>query len=218
MKLSIPGFPVDEIENIIFDFGGVIMDINIGRTLVAFNNLKIEGLDSDDIISGHKKFLLDLELGLITPSQFIDAIHTEYPGAKNVNEKEIWDAWNALLQPYDRGRIEMLEKINQSYRTYLLSNTNFPHRVKFKEMYRKQFGENFDDLFIQCFYSDEMHLRKPDQEIYKQVMDSIRLNPRKTLFIDDNEANITGARKFGLHTYHLTGGERITDLFVPRSE
>lgn len=214
MKLNIPGFPEDEIENIIFDFGGVIMDINIGRTLVAFNNLKIEGLNSDDIISGHKKFLLDLELGLITPSQFIDAIHVEYPAAKNVNEKEIWDAWNALLLPYDRGRIEMLEKINKKYRTYLLSNTNFPHRVKFKEMYRKQFGENFDDLFIQCFYSDEMHLRKPDLEIYKQVMESIRLDPRKTLFIDDNEANITGARKYGLHVYHLAGGVRITDLFA----
>lgn len=218
MKLNIPAFPVDEIENIVFDFGGVIMDINIGRTLIAFNNLKIEGLNSDDIISGHKKFLLDLELGLITPSQFIDAVHTEYPDAKNVNEKEIWDAWNALLQPYDRVRIEILEKINKNYRTYLLSNTNFPHRVKFKEMYRKQFGENFDDLFIQCFYSDEMHLRKPDQAIYREMMDAIRLNPQKTLFIDDNEANITGAREFGLHAYHLTGGERITDLFIPAIE
>lgn len=215
MKLNIAEFSNTEIENIIFDFGGVIMDINIGRTLVAFNNLKIEGLQSDDIISGHKKFLLDLELGLITPTQFIDAIHEEYPDAKNVNEKEIWDAWNALLQPYDRERIEMMEKIKDQYRTYLLSNTNFPHRVKFKEMYRKQFGENFDDLFIQCFYSDEMHLRKPDYNIYKEVMDDIRVNPEKTLFIDDNEANITGARAYGLLAYHLGGGERITDLFVP---
>ncbi|SHG28997.1 HAD family hydrolase [Dysgonomonas macrotermitis] len=217
MELNIPNFPVDEIENIIFDFGGVIMDINIGRTLAAFNNLKIEGMKSDDIISGHKKFLLDLELGLITPSQFVEAIYTEYPAAKNVNEKDIWDAWNALLQPYDRARIEMLERVNARYRTYLLSNTNFPHRVKFKEMYRKQFGENFDDLFIQCFYSDEMHLRKPDQAIYKEVMETIRLNPQRTLFIDDNEANITGAREYGLWAYHLTGGESISDLFVPCS-
>lgn len=215
MKLNIPDFPVNNIENIIFDLGGVVLDVNIMRTLVAFNNLNIEGLNSDDIISGHKKFLLDLELGLITPSQFIDIIHTEYPKAKDVNEKEIWDAWNALLMPYDKDRIHMLEQVSQKYRTYLLSNTNFPHRVKFKEMYRKQFGENFDDLFIQCFYSDEMHLRKPNQDIYQQVMDTIRLDPQKTLFIDDNEANITAARAFGLHAYHLAAGERITDLFVP---
>lgn len=215
MKLNIPNFPVSEIENIIFDFGGVIMDINIGRTIAAFSNLRIEGLESDDIISAHKKFLLDLELGLITPSQFIDAIHTDYPAAKNVSEKQIWDAWNALLQPYLPERIALLENIKKNYRTYLLSNTNFPHRVKFKAMFREQFGENFDDLFIKCFYSDEMQLRKPDHEIYRQVMDDIRLNPKNTLFIDDNELNITEARNFGLQAYHLTGGERITDLFIP---
>lgn len=215
MKLNIPNFPVSEIENIIFDFGGVIMDINIGRTIAAFSSLRIEGLDSDDIISAHKKFLLDLELGLITPSQFIDAIHTDYPAAKNVSEKQIWDAWNALLQPYLPERIALLENIKKNYRTYLLSNTNFPHRVKFKAMYREQFGENFDDLFIKCFYSDEMQLRKPDHEIYRQVMADIRLNPKNTLFIDDNELNITEARNFGLQAYHLAGGERITDLFIP---
>lgn len=214
MKLNIPNFPNSEIENIIFDFGGVIMDINIGRTIVAFNNLQIEGLESEDIISAHKKFLLDLELGLISPSQFIDAIHSDYPDAKNVSENQIWEAWNALLQPYIPKRIELLESIKKNYRTYLLSNTNFPHRVKFKSMYREQFGENFDDLFIKCFYSDEMNLRKPNHEIYKQVMDDIRLNPKQTLFIDDNELNITEARKFGLQAYHLTGGVRITDIFT----
>lgn len=215
MKLNIPNFPNEDIENIIFDLGGVVLDINITKTLLAFERLKIEGLRSEDIISGHKKFLLDLELGLITPTQFIETIYSDYPDAKKVSEKEIWDAWNALLLPFNEVRIEMLEQVSKSYRTYLLSNTNFPHRVKFKEMYRKQFGENFEDLFIQCFYSDEMNLRKPDKTIYKEVMDTIRLDPKRTLFIDDNEANIVSAREFGLYAYHLTGGERITNLFIP---
>lgn len=107
----------------------------------------------------------------------------------------------------------MVDELRGNYRTYLLSNTNFPHRVKFKEIYREQFNENFEDLFIQCFYSDEMHLRKPDQEIYREVVKQTRINPEKTLFIDDNEANIAGAKEFGLQAYHLTNGEKITDLF-----
>ncbi|NDW10643.1 HAD family phosphatase [Dysgonomonas sp. 520] len=211
MKL-IDKFPGD-IRNIIFDFGGVIMDINIGKTIVAFANLDIAGLKPDDIISSHKSFLYELEIGTITPDEFISSLYREYPTAKRVSDKLIWDAWNALLQPYDPERILMVDKLKNDYNLYLLSNTNFPHRIKFKEMFRRQFGENFEDLFIECFYSDEMHLRKPDPEIYKRVIEETWVDPSKTLFIDDNEANITYARKVGLHAYHLTGGEKITDLF-----
>lgn len=210
MKL-IDKFP-DNIKNIIFDFGGVIMDINIGKTISAFANLNI-GLKADDIISSHKRFLYDLEVGSSTPEEFINIIYNEYPSASNVSDKLIWDAWNALIVSYDPARIAMLEKLKEDYNLYLLSNTNFPHRVKFKEVFRRQFGENLEDLFIQSFYSDEMHLRKPDPEIYLQVIKTARINPAATLFIDDNEANIASALNVGLQAYHLTGKEKITDLF-----
>jgi len=212
MKL-IEKFPTN-IKNIIFDFGGVIMDINISKTVTSFADLKIDGLKSEDIITSHKHYLHNLEIGMITPDQFISCIYKDYPAASNVSDKLIWDAWNSLLQPYDPKRIEMLVKLKKYYNTYLLSNTNFPHRVKFKEIYRRQFGENLEDLFIECFYSDEMHLRKPDIEIYEQVIKRSRIDANATLFIDDNEMNIKSARKAGLVAYHLTGGEKITDLFI----
>lgn len=210
MKL-IDKFP-SSINNIIFDFGGVIMDINIGKTITAFADLNV-GLKADDIISSHKRFLYDLEVGNSTPEEFINIIYKEYPSASNVSDKLIWDAWNALITSYDPERIAMLDKLKKYYNLYLLSNTNFPHRVKFKETYRRQFGENLEDLFVQSFYSDEMHLRKPDPEIYNQVIKTARINPATTLFIDDNEANITSAINVGLQGYHLTGNEKITDLF-----
>ena len=202
-----------DISNIIFDFGGVVMDINIGKTILAFARLNIDGLKPDDIISSHKSYLYDLEVGNISPEEFIRSIYRDYPAACEVSDKLIWDAWNSLLQPYDPERIALMDEIRKYFRTYLLSNTNFPHRVKFKEMYRKQFDENLEDLFIECFYSDEMHLRKPELAIYEDVIAKTRVNPAKTLFIDDNEANIVAARKTGLQAYHLTGGERLTDLF-----
>ncbi|MDU1905940.1 MAG: HAD family phosphatase [Dysgonomonas sp.] len=211
MKL-VDKFPKN-IKNIIFDFGGVIMDININKTINAFADLNIDGLNANDIISSHKSFLHDLEVGTITPDEFINSIYKEYPAASNVSDKRIWDAWNCLLQPYDPERIAMVHKLKDYYNLYLLSNTNFPHRVKFKEIYRRQFSENLEDLFVESFYSDELHLRKPNIEIYKQVVEKARINPETTLFIDDNEANITSARAFGLQAYHLTGGEKITDIF-----
>lgn len=212
MKLN-DKFPKD-IENIIFDFGGVIMDINIMKTINAFSQLHIDGLKTDDIISGNKKFLLDLELGLITPQEFIAILHKEYPGMNDVPKQQIWDAWNALLLGYDPKRVELIEKLKNKYNLYLLSNTNLPHRVKFKEMYREQFGKAFESLFIKRFYSDAMHLRKPDLTIYNQVIEEAGIDPSKTLFIDDNELNITCSREVGLIAYHLTNGEKITDLFI----
>lgn len=217
MKLNIINFPNEDIKNIIFDFGGVIMDINILKTVTAFSSLKIEGLNSDDIISGHKAFLLDLELGNITPDQFIEAIYRDYPAARQVADKQIWDAWNALLQDYDPARIALIEDLKKHYNIYMLSNTNFPHRLKFKEIFRKQFGENLEDLFIKCYYSDEMHLRKPNHDIYEAVIKDARITPENTLFIDDNELNITEARKTGLKAYHLSNGEKITKLFTKRT-
>jgi len=211
MKL-IDKFP-ENIRTIIFDFGGVIMDINITKTITAFANLNIDGLKAEDIISSHKHFLHDLEIGTITPEEFINIIYKEYPSAANVSDKLIWDAWNSLFDSYDPARIAMVHQLKSNYNLYLLSNTNFPHRVKFKEIYRRQFGENLEDLFITCFYSDELHLRKPEAEIYKCVVKTARINPATTLFIDDNEANVTAAIHTGLQAYHLTAGEKITDLF-----
>lgn len=211
MKL-ISKFPTN-IENIIFDFGGVIMDINISKTILAFKDLHIDGLKTDDIISGHKKFLLDLDLGLISPDDFIDTLYTEYPAMENISVDSIWKAWNALLLGYDPKRIELIESLKDNYQLFVLSNTNLPHRVKFKQMFREQFKKGFGSLFTKQFYSDEMHLRKPDLKIYNQVIEDTKIDPTKTLFIDDNELNITCAKETGLVAYHLTGGEKITDLF-----
>lgn len=206
-------FP-DNIENIIFDFGGVIMDINISKTLTAFSDLQIKGLNKDDVISAHKKFLLDLELGLITPQEFLETLRHEYPDMGNVSDKKVWEAWNTQLQAYDPRRIDLLENLKQRYNLFLLSNTNLPHRIRFIEIYEEQFGKKFEELFSREYYSDEMHLRKPDLNIYRQVIDELNIDPQKTLFIDDNELNITYARQVGLNAYHLTNGEKITDLFV----
>lgn len=211
MKLK-DKFP-SNIKNIIFDFGGVIMDINIAKTIQAFAALHVEGWSKDDIISSHKKYLLDLELGLINPDEFIAALHTEYPAMANVSIDSIWKAWNALLLGYDPKRIELIKDLRKDYKLFVLSNTNLPHRVQFKKMFREQFKKGFGSLFDKQFYSDEMHLRKPDLKIYNEVIEDTGIKPEETLFIDDNELNITYAKQIGLIAYHLTGGEKITDLF-----
>ena len=214
MKINIPYINKQEIECIIFDLGGVILDINFDKTIEAFNNLQIEGLRAEDIFVNNQTLFLNLELGTINPSDFITCFQEIYPAAKKVPTRSIWKAWNALLLSYRKEKIDLLKKLSKHYKLYLLSNTNLPHRMRFKEMYEDQFGENFEDLFIRCFYSDEMHLRKPNLEIYQEVSLAIGIEKSKILFIDDSKTNIDVAKEYGWHIYHLTNNESIVDLFI----
>ncbi|NDV95071.1 HAD family phosphatase [Dysgonomonas sp. 521] len=214
MKVNIPGIETEKIKCIIFDFGGVIMDVDADKTIAEFEKLGIKGVSEEDVIADNGSAFLDIELGLISPTQFIEKIRIRYPSSKDIPEEDIWRAWNALLQPYEEDRINILKRIRESFDIYLLSNTNLPHREKFRDMYSERFGGAIDDLFIRCFYSDEMHLRKPDADIYLEVARQIGVQPDEILFIDDKKVNIDAAMNCGWQAYRLTNGERITDIFI----
>lgn len=213
MRIHIADKITDEIEAIIFDFGGVIMDVDFSKTLDAFANLNIGEIGKKDIIAENGSFFRELELGEITPVEFIDKFRKAYPASKSISEDKIWEAWHALLQPYDNKRIELLKEVGKHYKTYLFSNTNAPHREVFQSMFRKQCGYDMERLFCKCYYSDALHLRKPDPKIYESITNDLGLDPHKILFIDDTAANIIQAEASGWVAYRLTGGETINDIF-----
>lgn len=213
MKISIPAVLPESVEALVFDLGGVVLDIDIERSLAALSRLSAVTIDVQDIVAGKASVFCDLELGLLDWAGFIRAFRSEYPAAGAVSDASIRDAWNAMLLPFDERRVALIRELGRYCPVYLLSNTNLPHRVYFRELFGKQFGGRFDDLFVRCFYSDELHLRKPDPEIYRHVAREIGLSAGKLLFIDDNQANVSAARSQGWQAYYLSCGERITDLF-----
>lgn len=179
----------------------------------AFAYLNIGNFTHRDIIAENGGFFRDLEAGLITPQDFIDKFHADFPDAGNIPDAAIWQAWNALLQPYRPNRIALVKAIQKECKTYLFSNTNYPHRIAFKRMFREQFGYDLEELFTKCFYSDELHLRKPDPQIYTRLTEDLAVEPQKILFIDDNPVNVAQAEAAGWNAYQLTGGKTILDLF-----
>lgn len=213
MKINIPDIVAADVEVIIFDLGGVILDVDLHRSVEALKALNAEGVGVQDVLAENASVFRDLELGLVTPGEFTRAFREYYPAARGVSDAGIWDAWNAMLMPFDERRVELLRGLGRQGRVCLLSNTNLPHRIRFRELFRERFGGSFDALFSQCFYSDELHLRKPDPAIFRQVAAQVGIEPRHILFIDDNAANIAAARSEGWQVCHLTGGKRITDLF-----
>lgn len=202
-----------EIDAIIFDLGGVIINIDYPRTILAFNALHSE--DQEFPYSQHQQAeLFDaFEKGEIPPWKFRDGLRKTL--ALDCSDAKLDAAWNAMLLDIPSERIRLIEKLGQHKRIFLLSNTNSIHKVAFDKIFHQTCGEHYDhldQLFEQAYYSHQVGDRKPNPSIFQKVIDEQNLNPARTLFIEDTIRHIEGAKTTGLQTYHLTQGETITQL------
>ena len=202
---------MQQIKNIIFDLGGVFMNIDFAKTETAFAQLGVS--DFNQYITQHtitELFEL-LEIGKISPEEFYDSFR-KLTG-KDLNDKQIADAWNALLLDFPKERIEWLDLINKKYNVFLFSNTNKIHYDLFSNTFKKETnGKDFNDYFIKAYYSHELGLRKPYPESYLYILDEQKLNANETLFIDDTIKNIEGAKLAGLQTFHLQPPKTVLDI------
>ncbi len=200
------------VKNIIFDFGGVVIDIDEQLTINEFAKLGVEDIsmvNNPEFIEIVSKF----EKGIFTPDIFRNKLR-DYLDL-SATDQEIDDAWNALLFDIPKERLEVIEKVKKNYNIFLLSNSNEIHYDLYLRDLQLRFGYNeFAELFHQAYFSFDLHLSKPNSEIYEFVMYQEGLNPEETLFIDDKPENIEAAKKLGFQTYQLIKPERIRDIFT----
>lgn len=199
------------IKNIIFDLGGVLLDIDIGKTSAAFETLGIN--DFSGMYSLHKADALfdNLEKGLVSDPGFFNGIRNLSGLA--LTDSDIRTAWDALLIGFRTGSLTCLKQLQNRYRLYLLSNTNHIHYQAFQQMYKNQTGRtDFNDHFVKTYYSFREGLRKPEKEIYQLLLADAGLVAGESLFIDDLEKNIEAAAALGIQTHHLQPHEKIEDL------
>jgi FMN phosphatase YigB (HAD superfamily) len=198
-------------KNIIFDLGGVILDIDYNRPVDAFNALGIR--DAGFLYSKSSQIPLfdNLEKGLITEQQFYDGIR-ELGGITTSNES-IRVAWNSILIGLPEKNVQLLSGLKETHRIFLLSNTNVIHEKAYRSMITEQYGSFiFDDLFEQMYLSHHMHMRKPDPEIFRAVIRESDLDIKETLFIDDSPQHVKAAQSLGINSIHLAK-EPVTALF-----
>lgn len=198
------------IKNIIFDLGGVILNIDLRKTQDAFTALGVKNIDEVFRMGHIESFFKSYETGAIDDAEFIASVQ-KLAGIQLAPEIVI-EAWNALLMDFPQERINFLKKIKGRYRLFLLSNTSALHHTRFHEMFKQEFGGSLDDLFDKAYYSHIIKLHKPDTASYKLITDENRLDPGETLFIDDSIANVEGAERAGLKGMHLAPGKTILDL------
>ncbi|HMJ47532.1 MAG TPA: HAD family phosphatase [Ferruginibacter sp.] len=199
------------IKNIIFDLGGVLVDINYHLTANAFK--KIGFSNFDELYSQYiaTDLFENFETGKITEDDFYGEIMRI--DTKGNNKEAIMGAWNAMLLGFRTASFDFLQTLKGKYNLYLLSNTNTIHLAEFNRIFTEQTGyPNINSFFTKAYYSHLVGLRKPYKEMYNYVLQDADIKPGETLFIDDSSHNIEGAALVGIKTHLLLPSERIEKL------
>ena len=199
------------IKNIIFDLGGIFMNLDFKLTERAFIELGITAFPAMFNQHHSNELFEQLETGKISADEFYEAFRQE--SHSELTNDQIKTAWNALLLDFPAERLQWLDTIRKKYNVYLFSNTNIIHYAAFIEILRKKNGcTDFNKYFLKAYYSHELGLRKPHIASYQKILEEQKLLPEETLFIDDTAKNIEGAQKAGLQTIHLTTPKTVFDL------
>jgi HAD superfamily hydrolase (TIGR01509 family) len=199
------------IQNIIFDLGGVLLNLDMQKTEDAFLQMGVKNF-KDLFALGHAaSFFKEYEVGLISDDEFIAALQA-LAGIQHERATVI-HGWNAMLCDFPTERIELLIQLKKKYRLFLFSNTNAIHLNAFQRTYSHAFNGNLlDHLFEKAYYSHDIKLRKPDIKAFEYVLHDSKLQPGQTLFIDDALVNVEGARTAGIHGYHLEPGKTVLEI------
>lgn len=202
------------VEAVIFDLGGVLINLDYHRTGEAFVALGLS--DFNEVYSQMQQSdLFDrFETGHVSPFHFINRLLDRLPTGTNGNQ--VVHAWNAMILDFPKQRLEWLKEFREysGKKVFLLSNTNGLHIDAVRRSLEQSVGhQRLEDYFDQMYLSHEMGMRKPNPEIFLRVCEEQGLQPASTLFIDDSPQHVEGARKAGLQAIHLTPGMEVQTVF-----
>ncbi len=202
-----------EIKNIIFDLGGVVINLDIPKTISAFNKLSNKPFEAI-YTQIQQTTLFDLfDKGNISEFNFFKELKQTLNS--NISDIEMINAWNAMLLDYPIDRLNMLLKLKKKYRVFLLSNTNETHISSFEaSLFNKHGYKNLEPFFEKVYYSCRIGMRKPDSEIFELVLSENKLNASNTLFIDDSPQHIESALKIGIQAHLLDKQKDVCQLIT----
>ena len=195
------------IRNLVFDFGNVFVDLDLEATVRTLEDYGVK-----DIPANLYEAALTYEKGHISTADFVRTAMDLLPG---LTEEQLVRAWNAILLDIPGHRMGFLKKLvkSRSYKLFLLSNSNSLHIQHLSQRWGQDEMDNFLSNFHGVYFSHEMGMRKPDMEIFRQILKAEALDPGETFFVDDTKENTDAAAKLGIHTWHLKAGkEDIIEL------
>jgi HAD superfamily hydrolase (TIGR01509 family) len=201
------------IKNIVFDLGGVLLNLDYNKTAEAFKELGYNNFDAMYSQFKADELFEKLEMGKVSEQDFFTVL--QKVADKPITDEQLIEAWCAMLLDFRTDSLTYLETLSKKYKLYLLSNTNSIHFAAFHRLFKKQLGNIFlDDYFTKAYYSHCIGLRKPHKKVYEFIVKDAGLVPSETLFIDDSWPNLAEAEAMGMRTHLLLPQERIEQLLV----
>ena len=205
---------IQDVQSIIFDLGGVIIDIDTKRSFQRLSSFYAGDKPEESLLSEHVDLFLNFEKGLISVAEFREGIRQLTENA-DLSDTLIDEAWNEMLLQIPKERFQVLERIRDQYQLFVLSNTNAIHVPAFNKIVEQTSGKaDIAHFFDKVYFSHEMQKRKPEPAIYQQVLYENQLLPEKTLFIDDRLENIAAASSLGMQVFHVTPDLDIVEFFA----
>lgn len=202
---------MDNIKNILFDFGGVIVGLNKQNAVNRFKEIGVDKIE--DYLGEFRQegIFLALEEGKISRETFYKEL--QILAGKEISEPDMDSAWMAFLTDIAEYKFQLLKDLRKKYKVYLLSNTNPVIMEWAQSADFSPSGENITQFFDKCYYSFEVGCAKPDRETFDFLVEDANIKPEETLFLDDGPANIEIAKKLGFQTYLANQDEDLRKIF-----
>ncbi len=195
------------LKNYIFDLGGVLLDIRLQNAYERFIAL---GLPVAELKEGGSvnKLMEDYQLGWVSTQDFCKFVAEKcLPGmaqqSERVTAQDIELAWNSICLDVPNRKLQALRCLRNTEgiaSVSLLSNTNELHWDCCCKNWFSANGNRLEDFFDKIFLSQELHLQKPDSEIFNTAIRELGASPTETIFLDDSAVNTAAAAACGLKT------------------
>lgn len=179
------------VEALLFDLGGVVIDIDFGRALASWATAAgapVEVIRArfsfDEAYERHER-------GEITASEYFTALQASL--GIDVPDTVLVQGWNAIYVGEVPGIRTLLRKAGARWPLYAFTNSNPTHQA-FSSVRHAGVLRSFRRVFV----SSEMGLRKPERAAFEAIASAIEVPLSRILFFDDTRANVDGARALGM--------------------
>ncbi|MDE6046298.1 MAG: HAD family phosphatase [Alistipes sp.] len=200
------------IENVVFDLGGVLVDLDEARCRGALCALGMEAIARIVDPCYPAEMIGRLERGDLSFHEACDEMRRE-AGTPGVSDDEIADAYGALVTGIPVAKLRQVEALRErGIRTYVLSNNNPMAMRRIRKMFEAD-GHPMEYYFEKIYLSYKLRELKPSEAIFRKMIADSGIEPSETLFIDDGQRNVERARELGFQVYMPAPHEDFGHLF-----